>query len=54
MGPDIMIPREIAEEWGCSEKRVGNMIYRCTLRHVRLGGKLLRISDPPWRKQNAR
>lgn len=31
MGPDIMIPREVAEEWGCSEKRVGNMIYRCTL-----------------------
>ena len=43
MRPDIMTPREVADEWGCSEKHVRNMVNRGELRHFRLGGKLLRI-----------
>lgn len=43
MRPDIMTPREVAAEWGCSEKHVRNMVNRGELRHFRLGGKLLRI-----------
>ncbi|MBP32497.1 MAG: hypothetical protein CL858_29425 [Cupriavidus sp.] len=41
--PDILTPREVADEWGCSEQHVRNMVNRGDLGHFRLGGKLLRI-----------
>ena len=43
MRPDILIPKEVAERWDCSEQHVGNMINPGELGHFRLGGKLLRI-----------
>ncbi|KAA0121465.1 DNA-binding protein [Methylobacterium sp. P1-11] len=43
MRPDILTPGEVAEEWGCSEQHVRNMVNRGELGHFRLGGKLLRI-----------
>ncbi|WP_409564296.1 helix-turn-helix domain-containing protein [Methylobacterium sp. J-076] len=41
--PDVLVPKEVAAEWGCSEQHVRNMVNRGELGHFRLGGKLLRI-----------
>lgn len=43
VNPNILIPSEVAERWGCSERHVRNMVNRGELGHFRLGGKLLRI-----------
>lgn len=43
MNPNALLPREVAERWGCSEQHVRNMVNRGDLAHYRLGGKLLRI-----------
>ncbi|WP_197430721.1 helix-turn-helix domain-containing protein [Methylobacterium sp. CCH5-D2] len=43
MRPDILVPKQVAERWGCSEQHVRNMVNRGQLGHFRLGGKLLRI-----------
>lgn len=41
--PNVFTPSSLAEYWQCSERHVRNLINRGELRHVRLGGKLLRI-----------
>lgn len=41
--PNVFTPSTLAEYWQCSERHVRNLINRGELRHVRLGGKLLRI-----------
>lgn len=41
--PDVLIPKEVAAEWGCSEQHVRNVVIRGEPGHFRLGGKLLRI-----------
>lgn len=38
-----LLPRQLAERWGCSERHVRNLIAAGQLRHFRLGGRLLRI-----------
>lgn len=38
-----LLPRQVAERWGCSERHVRNLIAAGQLRHFRLGGRLLRI-----------
>ncbi len=43
MRPDVLVPKEVADEWGCSEQHVRNMVNRGELGHFQLGGKLLRI-----------
>ncbi|POR42521.1 hypothetical protein CRT23_12065 [Methylobacterium sp. V23] len=43
MREDILIPKQVAARWGCSEQHVRNMVNRGELGHFRLGGKLLRI-----------
>jgi excisionase family DNA binding protein len=43
MKPDVFTPATLASYWQCSERHVRNLINRGELRHVRLGGKLLRI-----------
>ena len=41
--PDVLITKQVAEEWGGSEQHVRNMVNRGQLGHFQLGGKLLRI-----------
>lgn len=41
--PRVFTPATLADYWQCSEQHVRNLINRGELRHVRLGGKLLRI-----------
>jgi len=38
-----LLPKQVAERWGCSEKHVRNLIRDGKLGHFRLGGRLLRI-----------
>lgn len=38
-----LLPRQVAERWGCSERHVRNLIAAGQLRYFRLGGRLLRI-----------
>lgn len=38
-----LLPREVAERWGCSERHVRNLIARGQLGHFRVGSRLLRI-----------
>ncbi|WP_370874732.1 helix-turn-helix transcriptional regulator [Ancylobacter vacuolatus] len=41
--PRPLLPKHVAERWGCSERTVRNMIRAGRLKHFRLGGRLLRI-----------
>lgn len=38
-----LIPRQVAERWGCSERHVRNLISNGQLGHFRVGERLLRI-----------
>lgn len=38
-----LLPREVAERWGCSERHVRNLIANGQLGHFRVGERLLRI-----------
>ncbi|WP_394086652.1 helix-turn-helix domain-containing protein [Xanthobacter autotrophicus] len=38
-----LVPKQVAERWGCSERHVRNLIRSGHLGHFRLGGRLLRI-----------
>jgi len=38
-----LLPREVAERWGCSERHVRNLIASGQLGHFRVGDRLLRI-----------
>lgn len=38
-----LLPRDVAERWGCSERHVRNLIRDGKLGHFRVGDRLLRI-----------
>lgn len=38
-----LLPCEVAERWGCSERHVRNLIASGQLGHFRVGSRLLRI-----------
>lgn len=38
-----LLPREVAERWGCSERHVRDLIASGQLGHFRVGERLLRI-----------
>ena len=38
-----LLPKHVAERWGCSERHVRNLIRDGELKHFRLGGRLLRV-----------
>ena len=43
MKPGLLLPRDVAERWGCSEKHVRNLIRKGALPCFRAGGKLVRL-----------
>lgn len=38
-----LVPADVAQRWGCSERHVRNLVKRGALRHFYVGGRLLRI-----------
>lgn len=39
----VLLPKDVAQRWGCSDRTVRNMVNDGRLPGLRIGGKLLRI-----------
>ena len=46
-------PKQLAERWGCTTQHVHNLIRKGTLKHFRIGEKLLRIPAEEVRRWEA-